>query len=223
MGAAISPVLHPVVSTRGGGNAYRRGVRDGAQLANGRQMSAAVGPTSRQHSSGFEDRFPGSSKRGDSYLRNLLIHGARSVLERLTEEGSVEPVGHRSGGKQPYGRRGVGRQDRAHRLRHAAKRYRLRSRSGDLPRRRAQRQREGLHGNTEESSTHDCQANRTTVKQVEPAPAEPTNVRGPEARKRDWELAHMSHHGPYRRSKPTRRADTREQPSLRTKERRANK
>ncbi|MCP4284003.1 MAG: IS110 family transposase, partial [Gammaproteobacteria bacterium] len=55
-------------------------VGDGAQFANGRQMSAALGLTPKQHSSGGKDRLLGISKRGDSYLRTLLIHGARAVI-----------------------------------------------------------------------------------------------------------------------------------------------
>jgi len=55
-------------------------VGDGAQFANGRQMSAALGLTPRQHSSGGKDRLLGISKRGDSYLRTLLIHGARAAI-----------------------------------------------------------------------------------------------------------------------------------------------
>ena len=55
-------------------------VGDGAQFANGRQMSAAFGLTPRQHSSGGKERLLGISKRGDAYLRTLLIHGARSVI-----------------------------------------------------------------------------------------------------------------------------------------------
>jgi len=53
---------------------------DARQFANGRQMSAALGLTPRQHSSGGRDRLLGISKRGDAYLRTLLIHGARSVI-----------------------------------------------------------------------------------------------------------------------------------------------
>ena len=55
-------------------------VGDGAQFANGRQMSAALGLTPQQHSSGGKERLLGISKRGDSYLRTLLIHGARAVV-----------------------------------------------------------------------------------------------------------------------------------------------
>lgn len=55
-------------------------VGDAKQFANGRQMSASLGLTPRQHSSGNKDRLLGITKRGDSYLRCLLIHGARSAL-----------------------------------------------------------------------------------------------------------------------------------------------
>jgi transposase len=50
------------------------------QYSRGRQMAAALGLTPRQHSSGGKDRLLGISKRGDVYLRKLLIHGARSVV-----------------------------------------------------------------------------------------------------------------------------------------------
>lgn len=47
-----------------------------------RQMAAALGLTPRQCSSGDKDRLFGINKRGDVYLRTLLIHGARSVVAR---------------------------------------------------------------------------------------------------------------------------------------------
>ena len=49
-------------------------------FANGRQMAASLGLTPKQHSSGGKDRLLGISKRGDAYLRSILIHGARSVI-----------------------------------------------------------------------------------------------------------------------------------------------
>ena len=42
-------------------------------------MAAFFGLVPRQHSSGGKEKLLGISKRGDSYLRTLLIHGARSV------------------------------------------------------------------------------------------------------------------------------------------------
>ena len=55
-------------------------VGNAEQYHKGRQMAAALGLTPRQHSSGGKDRLLGISKRGDVYLRSLLIHGARSVV-----------------------------------------------------------------------------------------------------------------------------------------------
>jgi len=55
-------------------------VGDARQFANGRQMAASPGLTPRQHSSGGKDRLLGISKRGDAYVRTLLVHGARSAL-----------------------------------------------------------------------------------------------------------------------------------------------
>ena len=53
---------------------------DGKQYKHGRQMAASLGLTPRQYSSGGKERLLGISKRGDVYLRTLLIHGARSVI-----------------------------------------------------------------------------------------------------------------------------------------------
>jgi len=50
------------------------------QFKNGRQFSAYLGLVPRQHSSGGKNVLLGISKRGDNYLRKLLIHGARSVV-----------------------------------------------------------------------------------------------------------------------------------------------
>jgi transposase len=55
-------------------------VGDARQFANGRQMAASLGLTPRQHSSGGKDRLLGISKRGDAYVRSLLVHGARAML-----------------------------------------------------------------------------------------------------------------------------------------------
>lgn len=56
-------------------------VGDGKQFCKGRDMSAWVGITPRQHSSGGKNRLGHISKRGDTYLRTLLIHGARAALK----------------------------------------------------------------------------------------------------------------------------------------------
>ena len=53
-------------------------------FASGRQFAAWLGLVPRQHSTGGKQTLLGISKRGDSYLRTLLIHGARAVI-RLAE------------------------------------------------------------------------------------------------------------------------------------------
>jgi transposase len=55
-------------------------VGDARQYRKSRQMAAAIGITPRQHSSGDKHRLLGISKRGDVYLRTLMIHGARSAV-----------------------------------------------------------------------------------------------------------------------------------------------
>ena len=55
-------------------------VGDGRQYRRGRDASAAIGLVPRQHSSGGKSILLGISKRGDRYLRSLLIHGARAVV-----------------------------------------------------------------------------------------------------------------------------------------------
>ncbi len=50
------------------------------EFRNGRHMSAWLGLVPRQSSSGDKQVLLGISKRGDRYLRTLLIHGARAVL-----------------------------------------------------------------------------------------------------------------------------------------------
>jgi len=54
---------------------------DARQFARGRDLAASLGLTPGQHSSGGKERLLGMTKRGDSYLRTLLIHGARAVLK----------------------------------------------------------------------------------------------------------------------------------------------
>lgn len=59
---------------------------DVKHFANGRQMAASLGLTPRQNSSGGKERLLGISKRGDTYLRTLLIHGARSTLRTAKDK-----------------------------------------------------------------------------------------------------------------------------------------
>jgi transposase len=54
-------------------------IADARSFDNGRQVSAWLGLVPRQHSSSGKPMLLGMSKRGDAYLRTLLIHGARRV------------------------------------------------------------------------------------------------------------------------------------------------
>jgi transposase len=55
-------------------------IADPRSFESGRQVSAWLGLVPRQHSSGGKPTLLGMSKRGDAYLRTLLIHGARSAI-----------------------------------------------------------------------------------------------------------------------------------------------
>jgi len=55
-------------------------VGDVQRFPSGRHFASYLGLTPREYSSGLKRRLGRISKRGDSYLRMLLIHGARSVL-----------------------------------------------------------------------------------------------------------------------------------------------
>ncbi len=55
-------------------------IGDAKSFKNARQMAAWLGLVPRQHSTGGKPKLLGISKRGDAYLRTLLIHGARAVL-----------------------------------------------------------------------------------------------------------------------------------------------
>jgi transposase len=59
---------------------------DGRAFESGRQVAAWVGLVPRQDSSGGKPKLLGISKRGDTYLRTLLIHGARSVVKTAAKK-----------------------------------------------------------------------------------------------------------------------------------------
>lgn len=61
-------------------SAIKATVGDAKTFKNGREMSAWLGLVPKQNSSGNKVRLFGISKRGDSYVRKLLMHGARSVV-----------------------------------------------------------------------------------------------------------------------------------------------
>ena len=55
-------------------------VGNATDFKSGRQLAAWLGLVPRQHSSGGKTNLLGISKSGDTYLRTLLIHGARAVI-----------------------------------------------------------------------------------------------------------------------------------------------
>lgn len=72
-GPIVASVFHSQV---GDGRAYRRG----------RDVAASIGLVPKQHSSGGKNVLLGISKRGDRYLRSLLVHGARAVVIQATNK-----------------------------------------------------------------------------------------------------------------------------------------
>jgi transposase len=61
-------------------------IGDAKNFKDGRQLAAWLGLVPRQHSTGGKPTLLGISKRGDCYLRTLLIHGARSVVRAVEQQ-----------------------------------------------------------------------------------------------------------------------------------------
>lgn len=84
------PVAQKLLEIRGVGpltaSALAGALGDGKSFKKGRDFAASLGLTPRQHSTGGKDRLLGISKRGDGYLRKLLVHGARAVLRHVKEK-----------------------------------------------------------------------------------------------------------------------------------------
>jgi transposase len=58
-------------------------VGDAKRFKNGREFAASLGVVPRQHSSGQTERLQGVSKRGNPYIRRLLVQGGQSVVTAL--------------------------------------------------------------------------------------------------------------------------------------------
>lgn len=87
---------------------------DAKAFKSGREFAAFAGLVPRQTGTGGRIRLLGISKRGDTYLRTLLIHGARSVLTHAKEP---PPWVTELRQRRPLNRgRGAGQQDGAHDL-----------------------------------------------------------------------------------------------------------
>jgi transposase len=71
------PGIGPLVAT-----AIVAAIGNGAAFHKGREFAAWLGMVPRQYSTGGKARLYGISKRGNNYLRKILIHGARAVVLR---------------------------------------------------------------------------------------------------------------------------------------------
>lgn len=69
------PGIGPLTAT-----ALVAAVSDATHFKNGRPFAAWLGLVPRQHSTGGKPRLLGISKRGDLYIRKLLVHGARATM-----------------------------------------------------------------------------------------------------------------------------------------------
>ena len=89
---ATTPGIGPMTAT-----ALVATVGDPRHFTSGRQFSAWLGITPKEDSTGGKARPGKISKRGDGYLRRLLIHGARSVVQahrrKATEASSTSWLG----------------------------------------------------------------------------------------------------------------------------------
>jgi transposase len=87
------PVAQRLMKLRGIGpltaSALSGALGDGRAFSKGRDFAASLGLTPRQHSTGGKDRLLGISKRGDPYLRKLLVHGARAVIRHAKKRDDV--------------------------------------------------------------------------------------------------------------------------------------
>ena len=81
---AAVPGVGPLTAT-----ALVAAVGNAQRFRNGRELSAYLGLVPRQHSSGGKTVLLGITKRGDRYLRTLLIHGARSALRQCKLKGDA--------------------------------------------------------------------------------------------------------------------------------------
>jgi len=92
--AQLNPVCRRLMKERGIGpitaSAFVATIGSPAHYRNGRQLAASLGLVPRQHSTGGKTVLLGITKRGDRYLRMLLVHGARAVLRHTS--GKADPL-----------------------------------------------------------------------------------------------------------------------------------
>ncbi|MFC3971019.1 transposase [Rhizobium lemnae] len=66
-------------------------VGDASTFGRGRDLAAWLGLVLRQMTTGGKPKLPGITKRGNGYLRKMIIHGARAALPVLSK--SASPIG----------------------------------------------------------------------------------------------------------------------------------
>jgi transposase len=76
------------------------------RFPSGRHFASCLGLTPRERSTGQRRRLGAISKRGDAYLRMLLIHGARAVLCHAKGKTAPAPDRLRAWALQPERTRG---------------------------------------------------------------------------------------------------------------------
>ena len=96
------PGVGPIISS-----ALYAAVGNGSQFSKGRQMSAWIGLTPAHFGTGGKNTNVNTTKKGDHYLRTLLIHGARTVVtwsEKKTDPLScwIQRVVARRGKRKAY-------------------------------------------------------------------------------------------------------------------------
>jgi transposase len=77
------PGIGPIVAT-----AIVAAIGNGAAFHKGREFAAWLGLVPRQYSTGGKAKLLGISKRGNVYLRKILIHGARAAVLRIKRDRS---------------------------------------------------------------------------------------------------------------------------------------
>jgi transposase len=71
------PGIGPLVAT-----AIVASIGNGAAFHKGRELATWMGLVPKQHTTGGKAKLYGISKRGNRYLRKILVHGARAVVLR---------------------------------------------------------------------------------------------------------------------------------------------
>lgn len=80
------PGIGPIVAT-----AIVAAIGNGAAFRKGREFAAWLGLVPKQYSTGGKARLLGISKRGNIYLRKILVHGARAAVLRIKRDRA--PIG----------------------------------------------------------------------------------------------------------------------------------